>query len=69
MYDDEYDDRDDDEAPIKVADNPLDQEILICNPNRQDLASDTSYSSDDDYDDSGKPISKDTKPQGSKEIR
>lgn len=57
LYDDEYDDRDDDEAPIKVDDNPLDKEILICNPNREELASDTSYSSDD-YDESNQPISK-----------
>lgn len=56
LYDDEYDDRDDDGANIKVADNPLDQDILICNPNREDLVSDTSYSSEDDYDHNGKPV-------------
>ncbi|XP_074032009.1 activating signal cointegrator 1 complex subunit 2 [Leptinotarsa decemlineata] len=55
-YDDEYDDRYDDDVRIKVADNPLD-EVLTLNPNREDLASDTSYSSDEEYDDSGKPIS------------
>ncbi|CAG9812776.1 unnamed protein product [Phaedon cochleariae] len=58
LYDDEYDDRYDYDAPIKVADNPLEEEVLTFNPNHEDLASDTSYSSDEEYDDNGKPVSK-----------
>ncbi|KAJ8916873.1 hypothetical protein NQ315_005880 [Exocentrus adspersus] len=46
LYDDEYDDRFDDDVPIKVADNPIEEEI--CNPNHEELASDTSYSSDEE---------------------
>ncbi|KAJ8959098.1 hypothetical protein NQ318_022355 [Aromia moschata] len=57
IYDDEYDDRYDD-VPIKVADNPIEEEIPTFNPNHEDLASDTSYSSDEEYDDQGKPVSK-----------
>lgn len=58
MYDDEYDDRFDDDVPIKIADNPIEEEILTCNPNHEDLASDTSYSTDEEYDDNGKPLNK-----------
>lgn len=58
LYDDEYDDRFDDDVPIKIADNPIEEEILTCNPNHEDLASDTSYSTDEEYDDNGKPMSK-----------
>ncbi|KAG5888952.1 hypothetical protein JTB14_012211 [Gonioctena quinquepunctata] len=57
LYDDEYDDRYDNDVPIKVADNPI-EDIPTFNPNREDLASDTSYSSEDEYDDYGKPIIK-----------
>ncbi|CAH1966346.1 unnamed protein product [Acanthoscelides obtectus] len=59
IYDDEYDDRDFDHVPMKVADNPIDEgepSLPTFNPNRGELASDTSYSSDEEYDDQGKHV-------------
>ncbi|XP_056634151.1 activating signal cointegrator 1 complex subunit 2 [Diorhabda sublineata] len=47
LYDDEYDDRDDDDVPIKVADNPLEKELLTYNPNHDDVASDSSESEEE----------------------
>ncbi|CAH0564260.1 unnamed protein product [Brassicogethes aeneus] len=55
-YDDEYDDRYDELDPIKVDDGPLSEERTTFNPNRDDLASDTSYSSEEEYDDQGKSV-------------
>lgn len=34
VYDDEYDDRDDDDVTIPVPDNPVTEDILTFNPNR-----------------------------------
>lgn len=47
LYDDEYDDRDYDDVPIKVSDNPLEKELLTYNPNHEDVASDSSESEEE----------------------
>ncbi|VEN63810.1 unnamed protein product [Callosobruchus maculatus] len=67
LYDDEYDDRDFEHVPMKVADNPIEEgepSLPTFNPNREELASDTSYTSEDEYDDQGKPVNKDTAAAG-----
>ncbi|XP_072393970.1 activating signal cointegrator 1 complex subunit 2 [Diabrotica undecimpunctata] len=67
LYDDEYDDRDFDDVPIKVADNQLEKEILTYNPNHEDAASDSSESEESDQN-QAKGVSRtavDSNPSGS----
>uniref|UniRef100_A0A6P7F821 Activating signal cointegrator 1 complex subunit 2 n=1 Tax=Diabrotica virgifera virgifera TaxID=50390 RepID=A0A6P7F821_DIAVI len=68
LYDDEYDDRDYDDVPIKVADNQLEKEILTYNPNHEDAASDSSESEEESDRNQAKGVNKtavNSQPSGS----